>query len=266
MKTKSVVLKEFQQLLGLKYSQDTVRSYSYQVSLFFDYAENVPTRVTNEDFLNYNIYLSKQNISDSTRNVAINAIKAFFKLYLRKSVKEFASIRPKKTKYIPRAINHDFLINKISKIKNIKHRLMMELGYGSGLRTNELLALKLENIDIENRTIVILGKGKKERLVPFSENTCFDIIAYFEEYEPDMYLFNGQNSLKYSGESLRSIVKNNIGNYRFHDLRHSFATRLHYLGYDIKIIKDLLGHVHLKTTEIYLHSSIETVINIKCPL
>lgn len=266
MKTKSEVLKEFEQLLRLKYSSDTVRNYVYQTSLFLSYSKNVPSRITNEDFLNYNIYLSKQDISDSTRNVAINAVKAFFKNYLRKKVKNFASIRPKKAKYIPRAINHDLLIKKIASIDNIKHRLMMKLGYGCGLRSGELINLEHRNIDVETRFINVKGKGKKERLVPFSEDVLFEMLNYFEYYNPKIYLFNGQRGEKYSKSSLRQIVKDHIGDFRFHDLRHSYATRLLETGLDLKIIKDLLGHEHLKTTEIYTHVSNRMLSKVNCPL
>ena len=88
MKTKSVVLKEFIQLMALNKSKNTINNYCYYVSDFLDFSDNVPERVTNEDFLNYNIHLVKIGVSDSTRNVAINAVKLFFSLYLKKKVKQ----------------------------------------------------------------------------------------------------------------------------------------------------------------------------------
>lgn len=265
MKTKSVVLKEFQQLLLTKYSSETVKNYIGYTSHFLSHTKNPPLRVTNDDFLNYNVHLATSNIADSTRNVAINAVKCYFKMYLNKKVKEVAALRPKKQSTVPQIIPHNLLLQKINAINNLKHRLIIKLGY-CGLRSGEVINLKLLDIDVEAYVIKVFGKGKKERIVPISEKLVFEILAYYDEYFPETYLFNGQTKLKYSAPSIRNLVKKYIGNYRFHDLRHSFATRLLETGTDIKYIKELLGHKHLKTTEIYTHVSQTALQRIAMPV
>lgn len=117
MNTKSVVLKEFKQLLSLKYSKNTIDNYVYYIGQFLEYSDNAPLRVTNDDFLNYNIFLVKIEVSDSTRNVAINAVKLYFSLYLKKEIKDNIAIRPKNSVRIVKHIEHDFLINKINNTK-----------------------------------------------------------------------------------------------------------------------------------------------------
>lgn len=252
MKSKSEVLKDFKQLLSTKYSQQTVDSYIYYVGQFLKLSKNVPLRVTNNDFLDYNIYLVNSGVSDSTRNVAINAVKCYFKIHLKIKIKDYSSLRPRKSKFIPKTIKHNILVDKLNSITNIKHRLILKLGY-CGLRSGEVINLKTNDIDVERGYLKVFGKGNKERIVPISDDLIYEMICYCEEYDPGDYFFKGQSKPKYSASSIRSLVKTHIGDYSFHSLRHSFATNLLRNGVDVKLIKDLLGHENLKTTEMYLH-------------
>ena len=260
MKTKSEVLKEFQQLLELHYTGRTPRNYTYHVRLFLDHAKNVPVRVTNEDILAYNLHIKDRGYS--FRNVAINAIKAYFKFYLHKRTKSFAVIRPRKKKSLPKNIPHEYLSGKISNTRNMKAKLILSLGYGCGLRSNEVIELRTKDIDIEQQTLMVRGKGNKERMVPFSDDLAFLLLAYIEEYNPKTFLFNGRGNdgsfrFRYSKGSILKLVKKNIGpQYNFHALRHSYATRLLNQGIDISIVSKLLGHANVKTTMIYNHVNV----------
>ncbi|MGE5944106.1 MAG: tyrosine-type recombinase/integrase [Flavobacteriales bacterium] len=267
----SVVLEEFKQLLDAKYSGVTPDNYLSQVKMFLMFADNVPLRVNNEDILNYNLHLVKKKVSDSSRNVAINAIKAYFQLYLRKTVKEFSSIRPKKKKIIPRQIPHDILISKIKNTINTKARMILTLGYACGLRSSEVLDLKLCDIDIEEGFIIVFGKGSKERKLPIYQNTINLLISYVEEYNPITYLFNGRANngdfkFQYSNGSILQLVKQNIGDYRYHDLRHSFAMKLYQNGTPLDKISKLLGHSNQKTTEIYAYATDNILLEIETPM
>lgn len=271
MKSKSVVLNEFKQLLGLKYAENSVDSYVNYVSDFLDFSSHAPLRVTNDDFLNFNIYLSQSDISDSTRNVAISGVKHYFKLYLKKRLDKNVTIRPKKKKKVLRQIDHKFLMQKIDITKNLKAKIILMLGYGCGLRTNEVINLKLDDIDIEQRFIVINGKGSKQRTLPLSDRLIFFLISYVEYYKPIKYLINGKTiknkfSYQYSASSILKIVKHNIGNYRFHDLRHSFGMLLYQKKLSLERIAKLLGHSDTKTTEIYAYSTDNMMLETKLPL
>jgi site-specific recombinase XerD len=111
------------------------------------------------------------------------------------------------------------------------------------------------------------GKGKKDRIVPLSPNILELLRNYFKEYKPKEYLFNGQNSLKYSSTSCNQIVKKYLGNkYHFHLLRHSCFTSLLECGTDLRIIQNLAGHSSSKTTEIYTHVSTNLLNKINLPI
>lgn len=254
-KTKSVVLKEFEQLLEVKYSGSTPKNYLHHVSLFLDYAENVPLRVNNEDILNYN--LSIRNYGHSYRNVAINAIKAYFKLYLRKKVKGFSSIRPPQQFKKPKVYDAELLAIKINAIKNLKHRAILSLGLSCWLRQSEVKNLKPEHIDRSRMVINILNsKGQKDREVKLSANTLQVLKDYFRAYRPEVYLFNGQNALQY--ESINQVCQNHLG-IRFHSLRASGSTFAVKNGTDIKTVSEMLGHKSVETTKAYIPAILEKV-------
>ena len=111
------------------------------------------------------------------------------------------------------------------------------------------------------------AKGNIDRLVPLSENILALLRAYFKEFRPKVYLFNGQFYLQYSTKSCNQIVKKYIGkDYHFHLLRHSSFTSLLESGVDLRIIQKLAGHSSSKTTEIYTHVSNNVLQNIILPI
>ena len=271
MKTKGEVLSRFKHLLGLKYSVNTVDGYCGYVSQFLEFSKKPPLRVTNDDFLNYNISLVQIGVSDSTRNVAINAVKLYFRLYLKKEIKNNIAIRPKLKKNVIRHINHDLLIDKINATKNLKARLILSFGYGCGLRSNEVLSLKRTDINLKERFIIVNGKGSRQRKLPISDTIIDLIIAYGRQYRPKTYLFNGRTNknefkLQYSSGSILALVKKNIGNHRFHDLRHSFGMRLYSQGVPLEQIRKLMGHKKTETTEIYAYASENMLMSVVTPV
>jgi site-specific recombinase XerD len=117
--------------------------------------------------------------------------------------------------------------------------------------------LKITDID-SNRMIINIknAKGKKDRIVPLSENILFLLRSYYKKYKPVNYLFNGQNSTQYSIGSCQKIYKKYIDeNSSIHSLRHSCFTKLLENGTDTRIIQKIAGHSNIKTTEIYTHVS-----------
>ena len=166
--------------------------------------------------------------------------------------------------------------NDISKIleatKNLKHKTILLLIYSAGLRLNELLELRIGDIDSEAMRIHIrFGKGKKDRYVMLSENVLELLREYYKVYKPNDYLIEGQNGGKYSPKSVQSVFKKSLQksvvNKRatVHTLRHSFATHLLDDGTDIRYIQELLGHKRLETTQIYTHVSSHSINKIKSP-
>lgn len=158
-------------------------------------------------------------------------------------------------------------------VNNIKHLCIIKLLYGAGLRLNELLNLKVSDIDSDSMLIHVNGaKGNKDRVVMLSSNVLEDLRKYNLRYKPTEFLFEGQSGGKYSGRSVQNMVKKAASNAGIkkkvtpHVLRHSFATHLLESGTDIRYIQQLLGHSSLKTTEIYTHISDVSRSKIKSPL
>jgi len=178
--------------------------------------------------------------------------------------------RPKRPKKLPKLISDDSL-NKINSIANLKHKAILLLTYGTGMRISEVVNVKLSDINKvqnnENSSSTILirnSKGNKDRYVPVSHALARILNNYVKMYRPKGYLFNGQASPSYSTSSCSKIVKKYIGaNYTFHQLRHTYATKALDAGNDIHSVADQLGHSSIKTTEIYLHMTENRLLNRK---
>ena len=147
-------------------------------------------------------------------------------------------------------------------IDNPKNACIVKLLYGCGLRLNELLHLKISDIDSENMLIHIrLSKGNKDRVVMLPSTLLLELRNYYKVCYPKDYLFEGQDGGMYSAKSVQTIVKTAATKAGItkpispHILRYSFATHLLENGTDIRYIQQLLGHNSVKTTEIYTHIS-----------
>jgi site-specific recombinase XerD len=206
--------------------------------------------------------------SVSQQNQVINSIRFLYKYGLEKKYDKVSFKRPKSEKKLPRVIDKDFLLYKISKIDNLKHKAIITLTFSTGMRVSEVCNLKIENIDSKRMLIhIVNGKGRKSRFVPLSSTVLNLLREYFKEYKPKEYLFNGQFGLQYSPRSCNEIVKKYIGKeYHFHLLRHSQATALLEAGTDLRIIQKCLGHQNVRTTEVYTHVSNQILSKINLPI
>jgi len=156
----------------------------------------------------------------------------------------------------------------------LKHKIILSLLYSAGLRVGELIKLKVQDINLETRSIMIKkSKGQKSRVSLFPESLEIDYKKYLSEYKPKYHLIEGWYGKPYSQTSIRSILKAackkakiSKPNIRPHTLRHSFATHLLERGTNLRHIQTLLGHSSINTTEIYTHVSAESLLKIKSPL
>lgn len=253
-------------LLYFNYSERTIEMYCHYLIKFLEHTGKYPQHLTSNDF---QIYLSNYNFSStSQQNLIINSIKFYYEKILKRKYDKIDFERPRKVKHLPQVIDKDFLLDRISKIENLKHKAIISLGFSVGLRVSEVINLKVVDIDSKRMIINIRqAKGKKDRIVPLSDNILKLLREYFKQYRPNQYLFNGQNSLQYSSESCNQIVKKYLGKqYHFHLLRHSSFTALLESGTDLRIIQKLAGHSSSKTTEIYTHVSTQILSKINLPL
>lgn len=250
----------------LNYPDRTIKSYLFYINQFLSKIDISPSRLTASDFQSY--LDNYQFTSTSQQNQVINAIRFLYKFGLNKKYDKVSFKRPKSEKKLPQVIDHNHIIAQLSTIKNIKHRSILTLTYSVGLRVSEIINLKIEDIDSKRMLIHIKNaKGKKDRIVPLSQNVLELLREYYKNFNPKVYLFNGQNSNKYSIQSCQKIYKKYIDvDSSIHTLRHSSFTNLLESGTDLRIIQKLAGHSSSKTTEIYTHVSNQLLSKVKLPI
>jgi site-specific recombinase XerD len=260
-------LKVFQNIMRVEnYSQRTIDIYLHYAEKFLLYFNKDPYHINQKEINDYLIGFNYSSISQ--QNQIISSVRLMCEKVLNKKLRDILVGRPKCEKKLPQVIDHEFLLTKISEIQNIKHRAIISLAYSVALRVSEVINLKISDID-SNRMIIHIknAKGRKDRIVPLSKNILNLLREYYKSYKPVEYLFNGQNSLKYSSTSCNGIVKKYLGkHYHFHQLRHSGATSLLEAGTDLRIIQKILGHNSSKTTEIYTHVSTNLLHRVQLPI
>jgi site-specific recombinase XerD len=255
-----------QKLYFLNYSKCTISIYLHYIRKFLnEYNKNIQ-RINSYDF---QLYIDNYKFTSiSQQNQIINAIRFLYKYGLNKKYDKVSFERPRNEKHLPQIIDFSKILESISKIQNSKHKAIISLAYSVGLRVSEVINLKLKDIDSKRMIINIKNaKGRKDRIVPLSQNILELLRLYFKEYKPKEYLFNGQHSLQYSSASCNQIVKKYIDKkYHFHLLRHSCFTHLIENGTDCRIIQKIAGHSNIKTTEGYMQVSANVLKNVKLPL
>jgi len=255
-----------QKLKYLNYSERTITLYLSYISKFLSEVSTEPSRLSATDF---QTYLDKYSFTSvSQQNQVINAIRFLYKYGLDRKYDKVSFKRPKKEKKLPKVIDTDIIINRLNNIQNLKHKAILTLTYSVGLRVSEITSLKIEDIDSTRMLIHIKNaKGRKDRMVPLSDNVLNLLRNYYKSYRPKTYMFNGQNSEKYSIKSCQSIYKKYIdSNSSIHCLRHSSFTSMLESGTDLRTIQVVAGHANSKTTEIYTHVSTKTLNKIKLPI
>lgn len=261
------ILKIYKQSLKyFNYSEHTVRIYVHYVTRFLEYTRKYPQHLVASDFSDY---LKTYNFSSiSQQNQIISSIKFFYEKTLKKKYYKIDFARPHREKHLPQIIDKDKLLYSISLIENLKHKAIISIAYSVGLRVSEVINLKIDDVDSKRMIIHINNaKGRKDRIVPLSQNILELLRTYFKQYRPMLFLFNGQNSSQYSAVSCNNIVKKYIGkNYHFHLLRHSCFTHLLENGTDCRVIQKIAGHSNIKTTEGYMQVSTNILNNVKLPI
>lgn len=257
-----------------RYSFSTVKTYVSFFEMFINYYKEKELNTIDEsDIRAFLQCLIRKKVSNSYLNQAINSIKFYYEVVLGMPNRFYEIERPRKESKLPKVISKEDIIAIIENTNNLKHRCIVKLLYGSGLRRSELLNLKINDIDSKRMLVRVEGsKGNKDRYTLLSKSTLDDLRLYYKEWKPQEYLFEGRKASKYTAESVLNIVKKAAEKAGIrntvtpHILRHSFATHLLESGTDLRQIQVLLGHGSSKTTEIYTHVATNTFKNIKNPL
>ena len=254
------------------YSNKSVNSYISDLYLMYVYFKKDLIYLNEDDVRDYIKHVS-HNEKDSSVKRKISCLKTFYKIMIKeKLISEDPMkkiIAPKVGKSLPKFVYYNELLEIIDEANKgkdgIRNRLIIELLYATGVRVSELVNIKVNDIDFDNRKIVVLGKGNKERVVYFGDY-AYDILKkYIKGYEIKDYLFINNKGKVMSDRSVRYIIDNIMNKLSInthvtpHVLRHSFATDMLNNGCDIRIVQELLGHTSLKATEIYTHVTNERV-------
>ncbi|MDR0401301.1 MAG: tyrosine-type recombinase/integrase [Treponema sp.] len=262
------------ELRSRKYSPQTIRAYVHYNKELCRRTQKRPEDISPEDLRNYLAYLDKTlDLSASSMNVAISAVKFFFRYVLKRNMLRDQR-RPRHDKKLPGVLTESEVADLLAAEKNPKHRLLLMLAYSSGLRVSEVVALKREHVDVKRRTILIrAGKGRKDRYTLLSDRAADFLVRYCALYGIDGWLFPGMDGGRHlSIRSAQNIFAKALEKARIdksasiHSLRHSFATHLLENGTDIRYIQELLGHSTLRTTQRYTHVARRTVLRIRSPL
>lgn len=256
--------KYIQQLILENKSQRTIEIYSSFLNQYINHFKPLPPdSILIDDIRAYILYQREVlGYSTSYQNQLISTLKSFYRVMYKRELNYDAIPRPKKARTLPKVIAKQQIEKMIGLQTNLKHRLILAMLYGCGLRLNELISLEIKHINYNNNSILIVcGKGRKDRRIPLPKSILPLLQKYIKSYLPEKYLFNGTTQIKYSNTSVQHVVKNAAIAAGIpikvtpHTLRHCYATHMLEKGVDLRYIQELLGHQSSKTTEIYTHVS-----------
>jgi len=263
-------------------SDHTILSYDNDLkqfeSFFKTYSTNKEIKTTDKRAIrSWIVELSLKNLSPKSINRKIATLKSFFKFLIKREVIEInpsTNITSLKTdQKIPNFLKEkdvNFLFDNLILEKNFngeRDMMILELLYGTGIRISELINLKTRNINLPKKEMKIMGKRKKERIIPLHQQIISQIKKYLDKKNEikstHEFLLCTNKGKKLYPMLIYRIVKKHLSSlinskkYNPHLLRHTFATHILNKGGDLNSIKDLLGHESLAATQIYTHNSIE---------
>lgn len=254
------------------FSPKTVKAYLYGLGEYFAFKQNDLPVPDEEDIKNFLLAKGKEGSKPQTRNLLLNAIKFYYRDVLRSDLRlNIHSVR--KDSALPVILSRDEIERVLSVTENTKHRFLLALAYGAGLRVSEVINLRVRDVDCAELTVhVKQGKGRKDRMTVLPQRLVPDIRNLMAGKESADILFASERGGKLSARTAqkvfeRSLQKAGIAKEAtFHSLRHSFATHLLENGVDVRYVQTLLGHQNIRTTQVYTHVTNPSLKNIRSPL
>lgn len=243
-------------------SENTVKTYEQDLRQFYNFISEIGIdmqSITQQTIREFIYSLRSNGRSAKTINRKITCLRLFFR-YLSDVVQEInhnptIGIKNLKSpKNLPKWLPVEEVEKLINKPKPIEDQLIIELLYGSGIRVSELTGIQIKDILLNQKRILIKGKGSKERYVPISENALVLLKNFVNNKTPE------ENLIPLTTRSVQRRLKKYLPNLTPHMLRHSFGTHILQNGGNIKSVQEILGHEKLTTTAIYLHVSPDIAI------
>ncbi len=208
-KVKDVLHFFVNKMRAARYAQSTIDTYLNMIKGFFYYINKLPEDITVALVEDYTVnYIVKHHYSRSYQRQFISALKILQQLLPQQFLPQEKLDAPKRLLALPTVLSASEILDILRQIENTKHRAIVSLLYGGGLRIGELLSLRVANIDFDRMEITIhMGKGNKWRTVALGEKLAQLIENYILEYSPKDLLFYGQQGREYTATSVRSIIK-----------------------------------------------------------
>lgn len=219
--------------------------------------------------------IKEENISKSTQNHLVSTLKAFYGRLLNQYDKVENLYRPEKEQHLPKTLTPDEVLRLLKQVGNLKHKCILMLMYGSGLRVGEVVRLRHKDLDFLEKTVFVdNGKHYKDRFSILSEKSIVYLKKYFEEHKPTPvnWVFESPDGGHYSTRSVQLFFADALAKARIkkqvstHSLRHTFATELIKSTSDLDFVRKVLGHASILTTQIYLHVIKSQLTQTKSPL
>lgn len=280
---------QHQFLLMLKqerfFSEHTLQAYEDDLKQFNQFLQQEQLTLREfeyRDARNYLAMLYNQGLQRTTVSRKISTLRTFYNFWMTQDaqvVNPFVQlVHPKKETYLPTFFYTEemealFKTVREDPKKGRRDRVILELFYATGIRVSELVNLNISDIDLSMCVLKVMGKGSKERVVPFGEFCKQSIDDYLEHFQPVQNTTHGKLIVNLKGEPittrgiryiLNDIVKRTAGvsSIHPHKLRHTFATHMLDAGADLRTVQSLLGHVNLSTTSRYTHVSNQRLRNV----
>ena len=278
MKNKSIstdqeqYIAEFKAFLRMRnYAPTTIKSYISAINQFWKFC--LEAAVTNPEYDKTKAlqawfwHITEKFGAGTVFTQNYSALKLFFVHILKRDWSVYGIVRPRRVRNLPEIMSKIEVEKLIEQATCLKHQTIFLTLYATGMRMNEVVSLKIEDINPQTMTLrVRMGKGRKDRFLPLSQPLLAVIDQYVEQYKPAIFLFNGatighplcaravQNAFQLAKQKARLNPKITP-----HTLRHAFAT--HHLdnGTHLGGIKEMLGHANLKSTQRYLHLSVQSL-------
>lgn len=262
---------------NLGYSKMTIISYQKDLDDFFSFVKKYNINYLNlskDDIRSYLKLLDERKLKSSSISRRISCLRTFYNYLEDQKMVDgnvFKLIRnPKLDRKLPNYLSYEelriiFDSMDISDSVGLRNRLLIEMLYATGCRVSEIANIKISDINFNNNSIKIFGKGSKERIVYFGDYARYYLDLYLSKNinNNSKYLFVNENNDKMDITEIEKIIRDIVHNLTIkshvtpHTFRHTFATHLLNNGADIKTVQELLGHSSLNTTGIYTHVSNE---------
>lgn len=264
--------KSERELLIRNYSRKTIKSYLYGLREYFLFKKQNFEKFDTEHIKNFLLFSERSGVSAQTRNLFLNAIKFYYRKVLGLADRiEIHSA--KRESSLPVVLSRHEIEKILVTTKNSKHRLLLALTYGAGLRVSEVTHLRVQDVDLPELTIHIhQAKGKKDRITVIPERIALQLQSLMAGKKNDDPVFESERGGKLTERTAQKVFEQALKKAgiqkpaTFHSLRHSFATHLLENGTDVRYVQELLGHRNIRTTQRYTQVTNPVLKNIKSPL